>query len=100
MVPSRVLVKDSFTSQLIEAATVSVFLLADSSLISYVTYQPQKANFLLWKCAVASPCQLRHFYSGLRSITFLLPYSFDSLLSSIPSASYVLLKAASELEEV
>ncbi|MDF2190780.1 outer membrane beta-barrel protein [Paraflavitalea sp. CAU 1676] len=57
---------DSASRQPVEAATVSVFLIADSSLVSYAITN-KKGEFLLKTIPQARPCRVLVSYSGLHS---------------------------------
>ena len=57
---------DSSSRQFLEAATVSVFLVADSSLVNY-SITNKKGEFLIKDIPQATPCRLLVSYSGLNS---------------------------------
>ncbi|WP_276485746.1 TonB-dependent receptor [Paraflavitalea pollutisoli] len=81
----RGIVVDSASSQPIEAATVSVFLVADSSLVSYAMTN-KKGEFIVRDIPQAKPCRVLVSYSGLSSYTqdfIIAPETKELLISTV-----------------
>lgn len=90
-------VLDSASRQPVEAATISVFLLKDSSLVNYVLTN-RKGEFQVKDVPVGQLCHLLVSYNGLKSYTqpFSIPENeTDTILPPIRLG-----KAVKELEEV
>lgn len=88
---------DSMSRQPIEAATVSVFLLADSSLITYAITN-KKGEFLIKEIPQAKLCRVLVSYSGLSSYIqdfIISPETKELIINTVQ-----LRKAYTELEEV
>lgn len=91
------IVVDSTTHQPIEAATVSVFLVADSSLVNYAITN-RKGEFIVRDIPQAKPCRVLVSYSGLSSYTqdfIIAPETKELLISTVQ-----LKKFYSQLEDV
>jgi len=88
---------DSASRQPVEAATVSVFLIADSSLITY-SITNKKGEFQVNEIPQAKPCRVMVSYSGLHSFTqdfVIAPETKELIINTVR-----LRKAYSEMEEV
>lgn len=88
---------DSASRQPVEAATVSVFLIADSSLITY-SITNKKGEFQVNEIPQAKPCRVMVSYSGLHSFTqdfIISPETKELIINTVR-----LRKAYSEMEEV
>lgn len=90
-------VLDSSSRQPVEAATISVFLLQDSSLINYVLTN-RKGQFQVKDVPLGKPCQLLVSCNGLKSYTLLFTIAEDKADTILPPIR--LGKAVKELEEV
>ena len=91
------IVLDSANRQPVEAATISVFLIADSSLINFVLTN-RKGEFQVKDVPISKPCQLLVSYNGLKSHTeqFTIPDDkTEAVLTPIRLG-----KSVKELEEV
>lgn len=88
---------DSSSRQPVEAATVSVFLLADTSLITYAITN-KKGEFVLKEIPQAKPCRVLVSYSGLHSFSqdfTISPETKELIINTVQ-----LKKAFTEMEEV
>lgn len=88
---------DSASRQPVEAATVSVFLAADSSLITYAITN-KKGEFLVKEIPQAKPCRVMVSYSGLSSFVqdfIISPETKELIINTVQ-----LRKSFSEMEEV
>lgn len=76
---------DSVSRQPVEAATVSVFLIADSSLVSYAITN-KKGEFMLREIPQAKPCRVLVSYSGLHSFVqdfIISPESKELIINTV-----------------
>lgn len=88
---------DSSNRQPVEAATVTVFLIADSSLITYAITN-KKGEFLVKEIPQAKPCRVMVSYSGLNTYTqdfVISPETKELIINTIP-----LRKTYAEMDEV
>jgi hypothetical protein len=88
---------DSASRQPVEAATVSVFLTADSSLITYAITN-KKGEFLVKEIPQAKPCRVMVSYSGLSSFVqdfIISPETKELIINTVQ-----LRKSYTEMEEV
>ncbi|MGN6419061.1 MAG: outer membrane beta-barrel protein [Pseudobacter sp.] len=88
---------DSASRQPVEAATISVFLVQDSSLINYVLTN-RKGEFQVKEVPLGQPCHLLISFNGLKSYT--IPFSISENKSDTLLPPIRLGKAVKELEEV
>ena len=88
---------DSASRQPVEAATISVFLLQDSSLINYVLTN-RKGQFQVKDVPLGKSCQLLVSYNGLKSYTQPFTIAANKADTTLPPIR--LGKAVKELEEV
>ncbi|NML19780.1 outer membrane beta-barrel protein [Pseudoflavitalea sp. G-6-1-2] len=91
------LVQDSANRQPVEAATISVFLQKDSSLVNYVLTN-RKGEFQIKDVPVATPCKLLISYNGLKS--HLQEFTIPEDQSEAMLGTIRLGKSVKELEEV
>lgn len=91
------LVQDSASRQPVEAATISVFLQKDSSLVNYVLTN-RKGEFQIKDVPVATTCKLLITYNGLRS--HLREFTIPEDQSEVMLGTIRLGKDIKELEEV
>lgn len=88
---------DSSSRQPVEAATVSVFLAADTSLITYAITN-KKGEFIIKEIPQAKPCKMLVSYSGLHSYTLdftIAPETKELIINTVQ-----LRKSFDEMDEV
>lgn len=88
---------DSASHQPIEAATVSVFLIADSSLITYAITN-KKGEFLIKEIPQSKPCRVMVTYSGLN--TYMQDFIISPETKELMISTVQLRKAYDQLDEV
>lgn len=88
---------DSASHQPVEAATVSIFLVADSSLINYGITN-KKGEFLIKEIPQAKPCRVMVSYSGLN--THIQEFIISPETKELIINTVQLRKIFSEMEEV
>lgn len=88
---------DSASRQPVEGATISVFLVQDSSLVNYVLSN-RKGEFQVKEVPLGQPCHLLVSFNGLKGYT--IPFTISENKSDTLLPPIRLGKAVKELEEV
>lgn len=88
---------DSASRQPVESATISVFLVQDSSLVNYVLTN-RKGEFQVKEVPLGQPCHLLVSFNGLKS--FIQPFTISENKTDTTLPPIRLGKAVKELEEV